>query len=82
VVELHGRAGEEIEALGIGCAPLREWAAGGAPVTRIQAHGAMRPPNFTDPCPRGYVLTGLVGRSGGRVDALQGRCSRIARRVL
>jgi hypothetical protein len=78
IAGLRGRAGSEIDAIGIECAPVREWVDEGAGLREIgEAHGGGGGDPFRDVCSRGYFVDQLDGRSGTRVDALEASCSEV-----
>ena len=79
VVGLHGRSGDGIDALGVICADVRDWAFGTASSFDLASRGGTGGSAFRAACPRGYVLTELRGRAGDRVDELTGTCRNVVR---
>jgi hypothetical protein len=75
VIELRGRAGTSLDRIGVRCARVRPWTQQGTPGAITPSYGGPGGSPFTESCPTGYMLHGLLGHaSAGTIDSAQGLC--------
>jgi hypothetical protein len=79
IIGLRGRAGMKFDRLGATCARVKPWVEQGRRGAVLQSVGGMSGTPFTDECPAGYLLQGILGFSNGSINALQGLCVPIVR---
>lgn len=78
IVAIRGRAGDDIDAIGIDCAPLAPWA------DRVHIHedgdelvGGSGGDALRDVCSIGYFVAELSGSAGDVIHGLNARCDRV-----
>ncbi len=79
IISLRGRAAIKLDRIGVGCARVRPWLDGRNRGAVLQSIGGTAGTPFTDECPPGYLLQGVLGYSNGSVNGLQGLCVPIVR---
>jgi hypothetical protein len=73
-VGFSGRAGQNIDAISLYCAPVAGWVAGSQPVHSTETRGGGGGNQFQTKCSSGFVLVGLLVRSADAVDAAAPVC--------
>ncbi|MDC0748820.1 hypothetical protein [Polyangium mundeleinium] len=74
VIAVRGRAGTTLDRIGVRCARVRPWVQMGAPGSIEPSFGGTSGVPFTETCPPGYFLQGLLGYAAGAVHSTQGLC--------
>ncbi|MDI1443712.1 hypothetical protein [Polyangium sp. 6x1] len=74
VMAVRGRAATTLDRIGVRCARVRPWVEMGAPGSIKPSFGGMGGVPFTDTCPPGYFLQGLLGYAAGTVNSTQALC--------
>jgi hypothetical protein len=79
IIGLRGRAAIKLDRIGLSCARVRPWINQGKRGAVLPSIGGTSGTPFTDECPTGYLLQGVLGFSNGAVNGLQGLCVPIVR---
>ena len=75
VMAVRGRAGTTLDRIGVRCARVRAWVQMGAPGSIEPSFGGLGGVPFTDTCPPGYFLQGLLGTAESTaIHSVQGLC--------
>ncbi len=74
VIEVRGRAGTTLDRVGVRCARVRRWVQLGTPGSIEPSYGGTGGAPFTDGCPPGYFLQGVLGFAGATIASMQGLC--------
>ena len=74
ILGLRGRAATGVDRLGLSCARVRPWFEQGRRGSVLPSVGGTLGIPFTDECPRGYLLHGILGYSNTIINAIQGLC--------
>ncbi|MRG92927.1 hypothetical protein [Polyangium spumosum] len=75
VMAVRGRAGTTLDRIGVRCARVRAWVQMGAPGSIEPSSGGTGGSPFTETCPPGYFLQGLLGyATSTAIHGVQGLC--------
>lgn len=74
IISLRGLAATKVDRLGGRCARVRAWVMQGKRGAVLPSVGGSMGLPFTDECPTGYMLQGVVGFANGTINAIQGLC--------
>jgi len=81
VVGLFGRAGGNLDSVGIACGSISTWVPdgrrGGAPDLGEYGGSIFSGDPYREMCPAGYVVTEIKGRSGSLIDRVGAICTRV-----
>ncbi|MDI3283167.1 hypothetical protein [Polyangium sp. 15x6] len=74
VIALRGRAATTLDRIGVRCARVRPWVQMGSPGSIEPSFGGSGGVPFTDTCPPGYFLQGVLGYAAGTINGTQSLC--------
>lgn len=74
VIAVRGRAATTLDRIGVRCARVRPWVQMGSPGSIEPSFGGTGGVPFTDTCPPGYFLQGLLGYAAGTINSSQSLC--------
>jgi hypothetical protein len=75
VIAVRGRAGTTLDRIGVRCGRVRRWVLDGTPGSIEPSFGGLGGVPFTDECPPGYFLQGVLGHAAATaINSVQALC--------